>query len=559
MQFLIDFHNTATDSEIQSYLTDNNCTVLKEWDNFDKVFLVETATEPPVTSIVTFVKDNQILNIQPKLHEIHSSYALVNYDGVGESVTISTTEDKDWWKNYSLKNPIFDESSTTIKRKGSKVRIYIMDSGIDSSHPEFINADISNVYTVTPGDYTDNKGHGTALASLIVGSTCGITNARIKNVKIFDPTHNTLQSELLNAFDAILNDVPLNHYAVVNCSWVIDKNEWVEHKIQIMLDRGVWVICAAGNQGTPIQNVTPASMAETFTVGSYNKDLQPSDFSNYTSEHLQTTQGAVNEGRLDGWAPGENIYVAKPTNMGGGYAFTSGTSLSTAITCAVCAYNLDDNLHADGLMNNEIEDFIIAGPDTNVGLICGRQGILELNDPKYADSINAIATLADLAGLPSNPAPDSSEGTVRVGQRKNVARAFNPHFDKSFTWTSVLPNFINLKNDGFLSAKPLAADGPSESEAFKLYTLTGTRINNEDQEETVTISLYVLAQSYDPNQLPEDHIVNILLQSGACATNVANNCGFAIFNPPCAPGCPSFADVCCDGGKSAYCLCMQGW
>ena len=70
----------------------------------------------------------------------------------------------------------------------SKPELYIMDSGIDATNPEFVGTDLEieewytcpNIYA--PGD---QKGHGTAVASMAVGKNVGITtNVKLKTIKI---------------------------------------------------------------------------------------------------------------------------------------------------------------------------------------------------------------------------------------------------------------------------------------------------------------------------------------------------------------------------------------
>lgn len=557
MKFIIDFYNTATTEQINAYLTENNCTVIKEWDNFDKVFLVEAAAEPPVTDITLFVKNDENLTIRPvDIHTVDNTYLTTTPYTDGPNITIVSADQKDWWKNYSLRQPNFDAATTTLAKKGQRVNVYIMDSGIDATLPEFEGVNISNVYSIIPNDFSDNRGHGTALASVIAGNTCGITGSTLKIVKIFEPNYNTMQSQFLDALDAILNDVPENHFAVINCSWTIDKNEWIEYKFRQMIRRGIWVIAAAGNAGTTIENLTPACMPEVFTVGAYNQDLHPCDFSNYTG-FISTTQNSVNEGQLDGWAPGENIYVAKTTAHGGGYDFVSGTSLSTAILSAVVAYNINDLLLPDGTIPEAYRTLAAVGPDAYTALLVNRDNLLDLSDPKYAQSVNKIATIIDMTGFPIALPPDYSVVAIEAGQ-PGRAKVFDNYITKTFELTTVLPNNWYLMPDGVIQIYTDISQGPQSNESYVLYKIEGKRTDLQDNVENVTVDVYVLAPNYEPSSLPEDHPINIYLQFGLCYDNYKSACTVTYSNPGgCGTGYPcGFLQYCCDFyGKNQYCYC----
>lgn len=557
MKYLVDFHNGTTDSQITQYFADNNCTVLKEWDNYEKVFLVETASEPPKTEIIEFVTNDESLSIRPVDLVDFNPYYFVPNPNIPVA-TFSTTDQQDWWKNYTLNNPVFDQPTASISRKGHHVSVYVMDSGIEATHPEFEDVTITNIYSVTGNDFSDNRGHGTALASVISGKNCGITSAKLKIVKIFDPNHQTLQSEFLDALDAIINDIPDNGFAVVNCSWTIPRNEWVEHKMRQLLDKGAWILAAAGNNGATIEDVTPAAMPEAFTIGAYNVDLQPCDFSNYTGTEssISVTAGSTNHGELDGWAPGENIYAAQISQNGGGYAFTSGTSIATAILSAVAAHNVADLIDSNGQKEWGSEGLMVTGLNASPNVICSRQGLLELTDPKYSSSVNKIATLADLSNSNQKLPPDSFVASIRVGEDKNIITVFSPYTTKSVNLTSVLPDNFKILPNGMLYGRPTAAEGPAAGETYKLYTITFDRTDLQDVVENCTIEIYVLNANYAPSDLPEDHIINITLAAGTCADAGSgySNCYF-FTNPPCTNNCPG-GQVCCDpGGKYGMCIC----
>jgi hypothetical protein len=553
MKYLVDFHHGTTEADIAQYMSDNGCTVIKEWNNYDKVFLVETSAEPPKTSIVEFVTNDELLAIQPvDMIDFNPYYQRPN--PTTENVVFSTTEDKDWWKNYSLSSPIFDQPTGNITRKGERISVYVVDSGIEASHPEFANVSITNLYTVTPDDFSDTRGHGTAMASIISGATCGITNAHIKVVKIFDNNHTTLQSELLDAFDAIISDMPNGGFAVVNCSWTIPRNEWVEHKLKTLISEGAWVLAAAGNNGTTIEDVTPAAMPEAFTIGSYNKDLVPSDFSNFTSEsHISLTTNSVNGGELDGWAPGENIYAAKLASIGGGCGFISGTSAACAVAAAVLVHNFADDVDNNGLRLWGLEGLSVIAGKT---FICSRKDILDLSDPKYASSVNNIATLLDFSNYNVKLPPDEIIATIRVGEDKPLGTIFLAHNTKSAELLSPLPNNFKIMQNGVLHGKPTAAEGPQNGDTFVQYTVQVRRTNIDDTVEDVTVDIYVLGENADPGTLPADHPINITLAAGNCADagTIYSSC-FLYSNPPCNNNCPN--SVCCDpGNKIGTCVCI---
>lgn len=562
MKYIVDFHNDAPDAEISKYLLDNGCTVLKEWNNFDKVYLVEAASEPPASAIVAHVvDDSNTLAIKPLDYvEINRHFLQPNNPNY-PTVTISTTSQQDWYKNYSLQNPVFDEPTTTYSQKGSNVHVYIMDSGIDATHPEFQGVSITNLYSVAPGDFTDTTGHGTALASVIAGKTCGVSSAKLKIVKIFQQGVSTLQSQFLDALDAVLADMPANGFAVLNCSWSIPRNAWVEFKLKECIDEGIWVLAAAGNNGTAIGDVTPAAMPEAFTVGAYDQNLQPCDFTDYTgTSGISITQGPTNTGALDGWAPGTAIWSAMIPGPNAGsnpppeayYGYHGGTSMATAIASGIAAFNLSDLLDSNGTR--------IAGTEMyqpNMGTISGnalivsRPGLLDLSAPQYANSKNLVATLKQQQ-IALQP-PDELIGTLRAGSEGVACRPFSPHVTKSFELLDTLPANFVCTHEGAIYGRPTLEQGPTDGSSFVLHTVRAKRIDENDLEEIVKIDLYILASNFQPSDLPPDHPI-VITFSTSCQGAGNFSCGLN-YHPNCTNACSPGAS-CCDSGKAQMCNCI---
>jgi len=554
MKYLVDFHHGTSDQDIQSYLASNGCTVLKEWDNFDKVFLVECASEPPVTSIIERITDDEDhLAIKPLDIYINKNWLKSVVPGLPE-VTIQTSGEDDWWKNYVLQNPVFDQPTATISRKGSNVSVYIMDSGIKADHPDLDGVSITNVYSVVPGDFSDTNGHGTALASLISGKTAGITSASIKVVRIFAQGHNTLQSEFISACDAILNDFQPNTLAILNCSFTIPKNEYIESKLRQLNNAGIFIMAAAGNSGTSIEDTTPACMPEALTIGAFNSDLLPCSFSNYTSV-IANTENDVNHGELDIWAPGANIRVA---TLDGGFGMASGTSAATAIASAVLAFNIHDFIHpVTGERISGYHDAPLMPLSADMMFAYSHQmgarvGLLDLSDPKYAASTNRIVTIIQNA----DTMPNASYTDLCLVRAKIGEASWGPNFFDKYRTVSIdvlepLPENFEINPNGQIFGTPTAEQGPGPNESYKLYTAK-IKVNYDDGTfEDKDINLYVTRPDFQPSEVPEDHPLAISLQFNNCM-GYSTYCGVVI-----AVTCNDYCTIfCCNMlFKGSPCVC----
>lgn len=568
MQYLIDFTNNAGSDAIQQYLTSNNCNIIQVWNNFEKIYLVESDTELPTTEIIESIVLNEQTIIKPLTCFTSGivdfdPYADVTFNPSYPSIVINTKDQKDWWKNYCLMNPEFEKDTVTINRKGKNISVYIMDSGIYASHPEFEGVDIDYVYSVTPNDFNDNNGHGTAIASVIAGNTCGITSSKLKIVKIFDANHSTLLSEMLSALDAIINDVPSNTFAVVNCSWAIDKNSFIENKMKFMIEKGIYIVASAGNNGSSIEDVTPASMPQVMTIGSYNSNLLPSNFSNFTGQsHISNTENEVNGGELDGWAPGEEIYSAK---LNGQLGFASGTSMACAVTSAVLAFNLESYSMSDGTKIYGYEETPLLNQDkskTDFSSLCIRRpDILDLSAEKYQTSKNLIATLLDISGF-TNTSPEGRDeriGYYYVGEVNWNLQVFTPSQAKYVEFITPLPENFCINSRGLIQAIPSIEQGPQNNEP---YVLLISKIKVEWKTghiDEITLKLYIIKSKEEiltNSELPNDHELKIQLQTAQCfATGQVIACFIQGYYVDCATTC--YVGNCCypTYGKSAACYC----
>ena len=533
MHFLVDFINTVTQEQIDSYFTQNSCTVIKQYNHWDKVYLVSSDTMPPKTEIIESVVNDTESTMQLLAN---TQYNLATHE---ETTTFSIQDDKNWWKVATLWDVDFSNETITNEVFGGKVTVYVMDSGIDATHPEFEGRSVELFHSFD-GTFDDLSGHGTAIASLISGKTCGLTNAKIKVVKILNEGQITTLSQLLTAFDAIISDLPNTHYGVVNMSWGVPRNEYLDAKIQSMVRQNFLMVAAAGNNGGPIENVTPAALSEVITIGAYNENFEPCDFSAYTGSEVSVTGDKVNHGELDGWAPGQNLWAARP---GGGYGLVAGTSFSAAIHSSALAYVIDcDWLEQDGTqvpcLTHETTFIAERGALT-------RQNILNLTG-NYLQSVNMITSIAGKSS-PTASVIYFPEKLAMWANENSCMHLFSKKDVSKVSLDKPLPNGVVISETGYLYG--FATLGPNDPDYLvEDYQMTIELKNGETVIKQIQLAWRKSDMDFSNIPIPYQWIIEVM----------GVNCGpFSSCNRPCPAPSNAITRQCCQPKIDPVCeLCI---
>jgi len=185
--------------------------------------------------------------------------------------------------------------TTTTTLDGTGIGIAVIDSGIDATHKGFLDKS-NNLRVVASKDFTgenrtdDPYGHGTHVASIAAGNGrisnatyIGIApNANIVNLRVLNSTGTGSVSGLLNALNWVLSYRTQYNIRVVNMSLgspAVDsyKNDPVCQAVRKLVDAGIVVVAAAGNNGKNSagqkiygQIHSPGNEPSAITVGAAN-------------------------------------------------------------------------------------------------------------------------------------------------------------------------------------------------------------------------------------------------------------------------------------------------
>lgn len=207
---------------------------------------------------------------------------------------------------------------------GSGVRVYVIDTGIRTTHSQFGGRAYSG-FTAIGTSAQDCNGHGTHVAGTVGGSTYGVAkNVTLYAVRVLDCNGSGTNSGVI----AGVNWVTANRVrpAVANMSLGGGASTALDNAVKSSINSGVVYAVAAGNSNANACNTSPARVSAAITVGSTTSTDARSSFSNYGS-------------CLDLFAPGSSITSAWHTSNTATNTI-SGTSMASPHVAGAAALYL---------------------------------------------------------------------------------------------------------------------------------------------------------------------------------------------------------------------------
>ncbi|HEX8361600.1 MAG TPA: S8 family peptidase [Longimicrobium sp.] len=229
---------------------------------------------------------------------------------------------------------------------GSTVYAYVIDTGIQTSHAQF-GGRAAVSYDALGGNGQDCNGHGTHVAGTIGSATYGVAKqVRLRAVRVLNCSGGGTSSGVIAGIDWVrLNRT---NPAVANMSLGGGYSSAQNTAVTNLVNSGVYLAVAAGNENQNACNVSPASAPAVTTVGASDRTDLRASFSNYGS-------------CVDIYAPGVSI---TSTWLNGGTNTISGTSMASPHVAGVAALykavygNATQSTINSWLVNNSTLDVI---------------------------------------------------------------------------------------------------------------------------------------------------------------------------------------------------------
>jgi hypothetical protein len=219
---------------------------------------------------------------------------------------------------------------------GKGVRIGMIDSAIDQSHPALRDGDVEFRSFHGQGQQPGSANHGTAVAAMLVGSPEWgglLSGATLKAANIFERDVAGRIISVASGVAKAMDWLAGQRLHVVNFCIAGADNKVIRQIVNKAYRKNIVMVAAAGNWNTDLHPAYPAAYDGVIAVTAFGYGgvlLPDASFGSY----------------IDFAAPGANILTASP---GGGKQLWSGTSFASPFIAALTALEVARGMGSDTL------------------------------------------------------------------------------------------------------------------------------------------------------------------------------------------------------------------
>lgn len=257
--------------------------------------------------------------------------------------------------------PLDGSYSTT--GDGTGISAYIIDTGIDATHPDF-SGRASSAFDAYGGSGNDANGHGTHVAGTIGSDTYGVApGAELFGVKVLDDNGSGSYDDVIAGVDWVAANAGANSVANLSLGGPVSPS--LDEAVNNLAAAGVFVAVAAGNEGQDAGNVSPGGADGVATVAASDSTDTSAYFTNFGAD-------------VDIYAPGVDVESTIP---GGGTDSYNGTSMASPHVAGAAALyksslgDADQTTIQDWLVANASADKLSSVPSGTVNLLLNVTGL----------------------------------------------------------------------------------------------------------------------------------------------------------------------------------------